>query len=545
MWKNISNLWDKKDNNILSDNNNINVNELMSLMNDTSVIGNSVVQVKSQSKSINSMVSTQTNTSFILTESSPRFSTPECPIKLWPHQEAMLHRIKQIETSGYTCKTESKAAIRFMDKSLVGSPPDVILGVMNDPPGSGKTYAILTQILIDRTPGATIIIVPQNIYAQWRQSIETIFKNQSNKCKFVSMYGDVLDIFANPHSVNGYKVILLQDNFAEAYLKTLNDKNISVARIVIDEIDIMDGYVMSSVPSRFVWLMSASYTDQKVLGPYHIGDHTKVVCKCDANYVAKSLNLPPPKIKRIECSDTHIELFRDILDAKQMKALNAGDHNILNRIMNRAGLITPALYKDIVGKYVEYLLQKAELLPEAEKDLENFVFTDDRSEKEYNILRDKVTMLRMFKKNANILQSRQQYLIDSFLQSCKEVYLEGEFVDKMESDKSTKWLIFNDNGNVLVKYQELLLKKNIKAVMLDGGNQKLIEKSLKDYKEGEVQVLLLNSMIEGAGMNLENTTHLLFMHKTEEKFIEQVMGRAQRYGRKGPLNVIMLFNKNE
>ena len=102
-----------------------------------------------------------------------------------------------------------------------------------------------------------------------------------------------------------------------------------------------------------------------------------------------------------------------------------------------------------------------------------------------------------------------------------------------------------DNGNVLIRYQELLLKRDVKAVMLDGGNQKLIEKTLKDYKEGDVQVLLLNSMIEGAGMNLENTTYLLFMHKTEEKFIEQVMGRAQRFGRKEPLNVIMLFNKHE
>jgi hypothetical protein len=524
MWKNISNLWDKNENS---------VDDLMSLL-DSDFVKKNVVQNEPSVPS-----------NFILTETSAKFSALECPIKLWPHQEAMLYRIRQIETSGYTCKTESKAAIRFMDKTLVNKVPEVILGVMNDPPGSGKTYAILAQILIDKTPGASIIIVPQNIYGQWRQAIETIFKNQSNKCKFVSMYGDVLDIFGNPHSVNSFKVILLQDNFAEAYLKTLNDKNISVTRIVIDEIDIMDGYVMSSVPSRFVWLMSASYTNQKVLGPYHIGDHTKVVCKCDADYVAKSLNLPQPITRTIECADDHIQLFKDIVDTKQMKALNSGDHNILNRIMNKAGLITPLLYRDFAGKYAEYLLQKAELLPEAEKELERMVVTDDLSEKEYNILRDKVSLLRMFKENAIKLQRRYELLTDTFLQNCKETYLEGEFIDKMESDKSTKWLIFNDNGNVLVKYQELLLKKNIKAVMLDGGNQKLIEKSLKDYKEGDVQVLLLNSMIEGAGMNLENTTHLLFMHKTEEKFIEQVMGRAQRYGRKGPLNVIMLFNKHE
>ena len=160
-------------------------------------------------------------------------------------------------------------------------------------------------------------------------------------------------------------------------------------------------------------------------------------------------------------------------------------------------------------------------------------------------MRDQVRKLKKFKNNSLILSERCQFLSDNFLNNCKEKYLEGEFIENMESDKESKWLIFNDNGNVLVKYQELLLKRGIKAVMLDGGNQKLIEKTLKDYKEGDVQVLLLNSMIEGAGMDLENTTHLLFMHKTEEKFIGQVMGRAQRFGRVKPLNVIMIFNKNE
>lgn len=516
MWKNILKLWGKKDNNTINDSY-FQTNEVESL-----------------------------SDTVILTENSLKFSTPnECPIKLWSHQEAMLYRVREIEENGYTCKTDSKAWHRFMDKSLVNIIPDVILGIMNDPPGSGKTYVILTQILIDKTDGASIIIVPQNIYGQWSESIKLIFKNHSNMCKFVSMYGDVLDIYNNPSSVNEYKVILLQDNFAEAYLKTLNDKNIVVARIVIDEIDIMDKYVLSSVPSKFVWLMSASYTNQKSLGPYNIGDHTKVICKCDANYVAKSLNLPSPIIKIINCSDDHIQLFRDILDVKQMKALNACDHNILNRIINRASVITPLLYKDFAEKYSEYLLQKAELLEKDEKELESFVITDESSEKEYNILRDKVTLLRNYKEKAIKLQENYKVLSDSFLDSCKEKYLEKDFILSMKSDKSTKWLIFNDNGNVLVKYQELLINMGIKAIMLDGGNQKLIEKSLKEYKEGDVQVLLLNSMIEGAGMNLENTTHLLFMHKTEEKFIEQVMGRAQRYGRNEPLNVIMLFNENE
>ena len=485
---------------------------------------------------------------FLLTETSKRDPTPtDNAIKLWPHQEAMLHRVRYIEKANYMCKTEhTEASIaRYMDKKEAPKSYDTCLGVMNDPPGSGKTYAILTHIRTDTTPGPTIIIVPQNIYGQWRESIETIFKGQINKCKFSNSYADIMGMYGNPESIARYKVILLLDSFSEAYLKVLNDNKIAVCRIVVDEIDIMDKFVCSSVNTKFVWLMSASYTDQKRLGPYFIGDHTRVVCKCDALFVQKSLNLPEVKTKTIECNDDHIQIFKDIIDDKQMKALNAGDHNILNRIMNKSGLITPVLYKDFAGKYEEYLLQKADLLPEAEKELDRFVITDDLTEKEYNILRDRVTLLKKFKRNAQLLSERRLTLTDTFLHNYKETYLEGEFIEKMEADKTSKWLIFNDNGNVLVRYQELLMKRGVKAVMLDGGNQKLIEKTLKDYKEGDVQVLLLNSMIEGAGMNLENTTHLLFMHKTEEKFIGQVMGRAQRFGRKDPLNVIMLFNKHE
>ena len=492
--------------------------------------------------------SISSSSDFILTEKSKRDVTPsDNAIKLWPHQEAMLSRVRQIEKAGYMCKTKhTEASIaRYMDKKEAPKSYDVCLGVMNDPPGSGKTYAILTHIRTDITPGPTIIIVPQNIYGQWKESIETIFKGQLNKCKFSTSYGDIMDMYGNPQSVGYYKVILLLDSFAEAYLKVLNDNTIAICRIVVDEIDIMDKFVCSSVKTQFVWLMSASYKDQKQLGPYYIGDHTKVVCKCDSNFVQKSLNLPEPKTRLIECDDDHIQLFKDIVDDKQMKALNAGDHNILNRIMNKSGVIIPVLYKDFAGNYVEYLLQKADQLDDAEKELEKFRVTDERSEKEYNILRDKVTLLKKFKRNATILQSRLNDLSYDYVNNCKEKYLEDEFIENMESDKKSKWLIFNDNGNVLVRYQELLMKHEIKAVMLDGGNHKLIEKTLKNYKEGEVQVLLLNSMIEGAGMNLENTTHLLFMHKTEEKFIEQVMGRAQRYGRTNSLNVIKLFNKNE
>jgi hypothetical protein len=310
--------------------------------------------------------------------------------------------------------------------------------------------------------------------------------------------------------------------------------------------ELMDDYVKSAVPSKFVWLMSASYTNQKQLGPYNIGDHTKVICKCHPDFVKKSINLPDPITTKIMCDDDHITIFNDILNEKEMKALRAGDLNIIKRVMNASGQVNIANFADTIGRYAEYLFKKSEQLEEVEKEIERCSKSfNENDKKELNILIDKLNIIKRYRKNSEILTEKIKSLSDITTLNTKETYLEGELVDKMLQDRNSKWLVFNDNGNVLIKYQMFLMGKGIKTVMLDGGNQRMIERTLNDYKEGDVQVLLLNSMIEGAGMNLENTTHLLFMHKTEEKFIEQVMGRAQRFGRKDPLNVFLLFDKNE
>ena len=487
-------------------------------------------------------------TGYLLREDSPRTETPnECPVPLWPHQQAMLYRIKDIEQKRICCETDHTDAVktRYMDKSIIDHPPEVCLGIMNDPPGSGKTYAILTAILTDSI-GPSIIIVPQNIYGQWRSSIECIFQNQLEKCLFSSSYMDIMNIYGNPKKVKEYHIILLQDSFAEAFLKVLNDKEISVRRIVIDEIDIMDKFICSSVHTDYVWLMSASYKDQPRLGPYFIRNIEDVICKCDLDFVQESLQLPEPVLVHMNCDDDHVQLFDGILDAKQMKALHAGDFKLLNRTMNVTGTsVTPLNMKEMTQKYAEYLLKKTDELEDLRKTYQECNALDERTEKEQNILRDKISLLEMYHNHALLLQRRLELLPNIEGQQFKEKYLEDDFVKEMLEKKESKWLVFNDNGNTLINYQNILNSKEIKTTMLDGGNQKRIEKALEDYKKGDTQVLLLNSMIEGAGMNLENTTHLLFMHKTEDKFINQVVGRAQRFGRTCPLRIIMLFNKHE
>ena len=66
-----------------------------------------------------------------------------------------------------------------------------------------------------------------------------------------------------------------------------------------------------------------------------------------------------------------------------------------------------------------------------------------------------------------------------------------------------------------------------------------------DYKVCNSKILLANSSLFGCGMNLENSTHIIFVHKMNKKMKNQVIGRAQRMGRKGALHIIFLEYENE
>ena len=55
----------------------------------------------------------------------------------------------------------------------------------------------------------------------------------------------------------------------------------------------------------------------------------------------------------------------------------------------------------------------------------------------------------------------------------------------------------------------------------------------------------MNSNLFGCGLNLENSTDILFLHKTGHELQTQIIGRAQRPGRKNKLNVWFLMHENE
>ena len=98
--------------------------------------------------------------------------------------------------------------------------------------------------------------------------------------------------------------------------------------------------------------------------------------------------------------------------------------------------------------------------------------------------------------------------------------------------------IFNDIKTLFQKY-------SVNYIELDDGNIESISKSVHEYTHGNIKVLLLNSNLFGCGLNLQCTSDVVFLHKTDSTLEKQIIGRSQRYGRNTKLNVWYLMHENE
>ena len=125
----------------------------------------------------------------------------------------------------------------------------------------------------------------------------------------------------------------------------------------------------------------------------------------------------------------------------------------------------------------------------------------------------------------------------------KNIFLK-KYIEDLK-DENRKIIIFSDYSNIFEYIQEICGENKIEYIDLDKGNIKDIDKAVNEYKFGNAKILLSNSKLFGCGMNFENSTDIIFVHKMDKDMENQVIGRAQRMGRKTKLNIIYLEYENE
>jgi superfamily II DNA or RNA helicase len=110
--------------------------------------------------------------------------------------------------------------------------------------------------------------------------------------------------------------------------------------------------------------------------------------------------------------------------------------------------------------------------------------------------------------------------------------------------KGGKFLVFNRYDNPFLEIEGDLLQSGIRVATVKG-NKDHISSTLKQFEKGEIQVLLMNSMQAGVGMDLKSATHVVIMHVMKAEEEKQIIGRAIRLGRNEQLNLVRLLHEGE
>lgn len=118
--------------------------------------------------------------------------------------------------------------------------------------------------------------------------------------------------------------------------------------------------------------------------------------------------------------------------------------------------------------------------------------------------------------------------------------LTRELLDNTEK----RYLIFSEFNGTFDIIKRRLDQTNIRYAILIG-TAVHIQKVIEQYKKGEIQVLLLNALHFGAGLNLQMTDEIIIYHRMNNDLEKQVIGRAQRLGRQTQLVIRYLCYDNE
>ena len=114
-------------------------------------------------------------------------------------------------------------------------------------------------------------------------------------------------------------------------------------------------------------------------------------------------------------------------------------------------------------------------------------------------------------------------------------------INLIKDNSGAKILVFSRYENPFDFMQNEIEQLGVKVGQIRG-NKYVIDNTISAFSRGQINVLLVNSNTAGAGLNLEAATHLVFFHgnmSIQEE--QQIIGRANRFGRTEPLKIIRLL----
>lgn len=115
-----------------------------------------------------------------------------------------------------------------------------------------------------------------------------------------------------------------------------------------------------------------------------------------------------------------------------------------------------------------------------------------------------------------------------------------QIINIIKDKKDGKFLVFSDFEGSFKPICNILESNNISFVILKGDVSNR-NKIINDYKNGDINVIFLNSTTDSAGINLQETTDIILYHEMNSNNKSQIISRAERIGRTTELNIHQLL----
>lgn len=297
-----------------------------------------------------------------------------CSVPFWEHQKKMFIKCKDIEKNSN-------------------------VGIMADRPGSGKTYvslAIISDTIEDsrKEKMPNLIVVAENIYLQWIESIEK-FNNLKFK-KFIE-YADISMLFFDCNILD-YDILLTTPLYFNIIAQNMRSMKLKCYRLIIDEIDSVINIVNESLQCKYKWIISGTFSTclnyseiSKILNlPKNLNN---VICKFEDDVYTTIEDLEEPFEVKYVCKDVYLDkilynLENDLFSEEELEKLNALDFEGFGALVGITKKINSI--KQATSYFIDNQRAKREKLLEdiemTKKNIENEKFELDVLESKKSIL---------------------------------------------------------------------------------------------------------------------------------------------------------------
>lgn len=537
-----------------------------------------------------------------------RLTTP-----LYPHQKANIYLMEQLEKN----------------KSLTLPSGDILqgnVGILGDPPGTGKTKTIIGLVCRDKMDWSEpLLSVDQQVCSNLDGSIRIIRKNLFSKIK-TTLIVTPLSIFhqweqeikesdltfkmverkTDARNLEDYDIVVCTINMYNHVASLYRE--FAFKRFVYDEMD--SAYItnMESIQAGFLWFVSATFTT--VLSEINRSRKIHYMKRLfmniisndyDATTLLNSITVKStPKLWALkpipfEYQTIHYDIkesavirgLREFMDTDLIEMIESG--NIKDAIRHLGGSEDNSSIAELIRSRAKAKVQEAEekvarytgrQKDEWEEKLGDFKrILQTIDERINNISTDNCDLCGQ-PMNGTVLFNCCQNLVcakcsvrwlmendscpycrkikpdithmskyDSPEEKKEEQELKAPPMSKLDTlkrivQKGKKVLIYASYDNIFGQICSSLDEIDASYSLLQGAVSRR-QTVLDGFTKGSTQVLILNSRLNGAGLNLQITTDIVIWHPMSPDLLKQMIGRALRYGLSHPLIVHKLFKESD